>query len=175
MSKTFEIKIEEIHKELGIPSSYAKERDLKFQRECLNLKSAGLDIFNREVLIEEETLSSWIDMQISASRDGIELQLVSAYRSVDYQTKLILKKLNSGQNIVDILKVSAAPGYSEHHSGKALDLTCPDSECLEESFELTPAFAWLEQFAEDFSFTMSFPRNNDHGLLYEPWHWCHES
>ena len=47
-----------------------------------------------------------------------------------------------------------------------------DVNCLEESFELTPAFAWLELNAADFSFTMSFPRNNDNGLLYEPWHWC---
>ena len=172
VSKTFKKLIEEIHKELGIPTTYGEKRNLEIQNECLNLRSAGVDIFDREVSMEETTLSSWTKMQSAASKDGIELQLVSAYRSVEYQKTLLLNKLNKGLNINDILKVNAAPGYSEHHSGKALDLTCPESECLEESFELTPAFAWLERHAEDFAFKMSFPRNNDYGLLYEPWHWC---
>ena len=174
MSKEFKKLIKEIHKELRIPSSYGEERNLKIQNECLNLRSAGVDIFDREVLMEETTYSSWTYMLLAASRDGIELQLVSAYRSVEYQKNLLLNKLNKGQNINDILKINAAPGYSEHHSGKALDLTCPESECLEESFELTPTFAWLERYAEGFSFRMSFPRNNDYGVLYEPWHWCYK-
>ncbi|MDG2091203.1 MAG: D-alanyl-D-alanine carboxypeptidase family protein [Gammaproteobacteria bacterium] len=174
MSTAFKKLIEEIHKELGIPSTYGEKRKLKIQNECLNLRSAGVDIFDREISMEETTLSSWTKMQSAASKDGIELKLVSAYRSVEYQKNLLLNKLNKGLKINDILKVNAAPGYSEHHSGKALDLTCPESECLEESFELTLAFAWLERYAEDYAFKMSFPRSNDYGLLYEPWHWCHQ-
>ena len=172
MSKAFKELIADIHKELGIPSSYAVDRNLSLQEECQKLKSAGIDTFNREVSMEVNTLPKWLAMQSAASLDGIELQLVSAYRSVEYQKNLLLKKINFGQAIDEILKVNAAPGYSEHHSGKALDLTCPNSECLEESFEDTPAFAWLERHAADFAFTMSFPRNNSYGLLYEPWHWC---
>ena len=43
----------------------------------------------------------------------------------------------------------------------------------EESFEATPAFAWLQQHAGGFGFTMSYPRGNPHGIVYEPWHWCY--
>lgn len=161
-----------IHQELGISITYADERQLSLQNDCLNLKSAGVDIFNREISMEASTLTSWQLMQAAALQEGIELQLVSAYRSVEYQRKLFLKKMNAGLSIDEILKVNAAPGYSEHHSGKALDLTCPGAECLEESFENTPAFAWLERNATDYAFLMSFPKNNEHGFLYEPWHWC---
>ena len=167
--------IAEIHKDLGIPTTYAEERNLKLQNECINLSSAGLDIFSREVSMEETTQSSWLAMQLAAEKDGIELQLVSAYRSVEYQKQLFIRKLSAGQSIDEILKVNAAPGYSEHHSGKALDLTCPESECLEESFELSPAFAWLQRHAADYAFKMSFPRNNVNGFLYEPWHWCYQN
>ncbi|MFL2840272.1 MAG: D-alanyl-D-alanine carboxypeptidase family protein [Pseudohongiellaceae bacterium] len=171
MSESYKKLIAEIHQELGIPITYADDRKLPLQRECLNLQSAGVDIFNRAISMDALTLTSWELMQSAALLDGVELQLVSAYRSVDYQKHLFLKKLNAGQDIDEILKVNAAPGYSEHHNGKALDLTCPKSDCLEESFENTSAFSWLERYAADYAFLMSFPRENKHGFLYEPWHW----
>lgn len=169
---TFEKLIAVIHEELKIPAVYAAEHKLVLQSECMNPVSAGTDIFDREVLMEETALAAWRGMQAVALQEGVELQLVSAFRSVEYQKQLFLKKLKAGQSIDEILKVNAAPGYSEHHSGKALDLTCPGSACLEESFEHTVAFDWLERHAASYGFFMSFPRNNVHGLLYEPWHWC---
>lgn len=174
MSKVYKNLIAEIHQELGIPASYAKDRKLLLQYECLDLLPAGIDIFNREVSMGAKVLPAWKKMKSAALGDGIELQLVSAHRSVEYQKSLFLTKMNAGVSIADILKVNAAPGYSEHHTGKALDLTSPGSECLEESFETTTAFAWLRHYAADHAFTMSYPRNNKHSLLYEPWHWRHE-
>ena len=175
MSTTYKDRIAEIHQELGIPASYARDRKLSLQDECVDLSSAGVDIFDREVSMHTTTLSAWERMKSAALHDGIELQLVSAFRSVEYQKHLFLKKINAGLNISDILQVNAAPGYSEHHTGRALDLTCPGSECLEESFEETAAFAWLERYAVDHTFLMSYPRNNQYGLLYEPWHWCYRN
>jgi len=173
VSNAYKDAIVQIHQELGIPESYALDRKLPLQFECTELSHAGLDIFDREVSMHEKALSAWEKMKSTALADGIELQLVSAYRSVEYQKNLFLKKINAGISISDILQVNAAPGYSEHHTGLALDLTCPDAECLEEGFEETPAFAWLKRHAADHAFRMSYPRDNDHGLLYEPWHWCH--
>lgn len=174
MSKEYEDRIAIIHQQLGIPAAYARDRNLTLQYECLNLSPAGVDIFNREVSMDATALSAWGMLKSAALEDGIELQLVSAYRSIEYQKNLFLKKLDAGLSITEILQVNAAPGYSEHHTGKALDLTCPGSECLEESFEHTPAFAWLQRYATDHAFVMSYPRNNEHCLLYEPWHWCHK-
>ena len=56
-----------------------------------------------------------------------------------------------------------APGYSEHHAGTAMDIGTPDQPPAEESFEATPAFAWLHRRGGDFGFALSYPRGNRHG------------
>ena len=71
------------------------------------------------------------------------LEAISGYRSHDYQLGIFERKLARGQTVDEILTVNAAPGYSEHHSGCALDIGTPDEPPAEESFEQTPAFAWL--------------------------------
>lgn len=134
--------------------------------------SIGQDIFGREQQMLPQAASAWSGMKAAAAEEGVDLQVVSAYRSIDYQSGLIEKKLASGQSIHEILRVSAAPGYSEHHKGRALDITTPGFEPLEEDFENSAAFAWLRASAAEFGFRMSFPRNNPHDLCYEPWHWC---
>jgi D-alanyl-D-alanine carboxypeptidase len=71
-----------------------------------------------------------------------------------------------------LLGVSAPPGYSEHHSGGAVDVTTEGVPPLELDFEDTPAFRWLSDHAHKFGFHLSFPRDNPCGYAYEPWHWC---
>lgn len=111
-------------------------------------------------------------MSASAADDGITLQVVSAFRSASYQLLIIERKLERGQCIDEILRVSAAPGYSEHHSGRVVDITTPEFAALEEEFEHSAAFAWLQSDASRFGFSLSYPRGNRHGIAYEPWHWC---
>ena len=111
-------------------------------------------------------------MRDAASTNDVDLQVVSAFRSADYQLGIIERKLARGQSVAEILHVSAAPGYSEHHSGRALDLTTPGFVALEEEFETSSAFAWLRANAGRFGFTLSYPRGNPHAIAYEPWHWC---
>jgi len=75
-------------------------------------------------------------------------------------------------NMDEILRVSAAPGYSEHHSGRCVDFTAPGFPALEEEFERSAAFRWLQRNAMKYGFNLSYPRRNIHGIAYEPWHWC---
>ena len=154
-----------------IPQDYGLQRNLPLQPECSNPVSIGKDLFDREQFLLEAAADSWLNMQRFAASDNIELQVVSAFRPVEYQAGIVQRKLDAGVCIEDILKVSAAPGFSEHHSGRALDLTTPGYEVLEEEFELSPAFTWLCGHAQEFGFRLSYPRNNPHGVAYEPWHW----
>jgi D-alanyl-D-alanine carboxypeptidase len=96
---------------------------------------------------------------------------VSGFRSIDYQAALIRKKIEAGQRIENILAVNAAPGFSEHHSGMAVDIATPGSRPLTEEFEATDAFRWLQEAAAGFGFSMTYPRENPWGIAYEPWHW----
>lgn len=111
-------------------------------------------------------------MKQSAASAGVEIFLVSAYRSLAYQQELIANKLVKGQIIEEILKVNAAPGFSEHHTGRAVDIGTSTCAVLEAEFETTPAFEWLVLNAGKYAFTMSYARENSLGINYEPWHWC---
>ena len=112
-------------------------------------------------------------MKRDAAGRGVPMFLVSAFRSPRRQHDLIARKLAAGQALERILAVNAAPGYSEHHTGRALDIGAPACEVLTEAFENTSAFHWLTDNAARYGFNMSYPRGNELGIAYEPWHWCH--
>lgn len=166
-------RIADIHRELGIPPDYAKVRDLPLCEEAVELTDIGTDINQRIRQLTPAAGAAWQKMLARAKRDNVSLLVVSAFRSVDHQRELIARKLAKGDQIDAILKVLAAPGYSEHHTGRALDLTVPGLAPLEESFEGTPSFAWLKKHASEYGFRLSYPRDNPHGIIYEPWHWAY--
>ena len=142
--------------------------------EPLVLVSIGFDVFKREQFLTQAASDAWNLMQNQALMEGVVLQVVSAFRSIAYQQQIIEKKLSQGQSLAEIVKVSALPGYSEHHGGCALDITTPEEQgVLSEAFEQTQAFQWLSGNASAYGFTMSYPRDNPQGYIYEPWHWCY--
>jgi len=164
----YEKQVAEILDELGIKETYSKRQPFP---EATELVSVGRDIYEREQELAPNAAVSWQKMKTAAERDGITLLLVSAFRSVAYQRQIIERKLATGQKMEQILRASAAPGYSEHHTGRAIDITALGCKPLTEEFEQTSAFIWLVRCAKNFSFTMTYPRNNKFGVIYEPWHW----
>ena len=156
---------------LGVPADYGCRHRLRLQAEPAELASIGQDVFDREQFMRPKAASALLRMIRQAAAEDIVIQAVSAFRSVEYQCTLLQNKLDKGQSITEILRVSAAPGYSEHHSGRAVDLTTPGFKPLEEEFARSEAFTWLSQHAADFGFRMSYPPDNRHGVAYEPWHW----
>ncbi len=171
MQNPYQQRICRLLSDLDLPADYGARHRLKVHPEAFALTSIGSDVFEREQKLLPAAADAWLTMQQTARDDGIDLLVISAYRSVDYQVDLIRRKCDRGQCVEDILKVSAAPGFSEHHSGRAIDITGSDTEPLEEIFEDTAAFAWLMQHAGRFGFRLSYPRDNRHGIAYEPWHW----
>lgn len=157
---------------LGIPRDYGRTRKLRMQREPARLVAIGTDIHGRTQWLQPRAARALARMREAAAGDGIELQIVSAFRSIEYQLGIVERKRARGLSIDEILRASAAPGYSEHHSGRCVDFTAPGFDALEQEFERSPAFAWLQRNASRFGFTLSFPRGNIHGIAYEPWHWC---
>lgn len=170
-SAAYRTRIATIHQELGIPADYAEARGLPLQVEAIELVDTEPDLYGRQPLLTPVAFHWWRRMRDAAADDGVVLYIVSAFRSVEYQVELLRNKLAKGQAIREILEVNAAPGYSEHHTGRALDLATDLSEPLTESFEDTAAYTWLEAHAQTFHFALSYPRQNPHGIAYEPWHW----
>ena len=164
-----------LHRALGIPVGYGAARGLRRQREAnqraLVLIGRAADD-GQPVRLTPRAAAAWYRMRDAAARDGITLLPLSGFRSVRRQTQNIRRKLAAGESIASILRFVAAPGYSEHHTGRALDIGSPDAMGIDAKFGHTAACRWLRRHAGEFGFHMSFPRGNRHGIGYEPWHWC---
>lgn len=159
--------------QLGIPPDYAGTRDLQPQREARRVVSVGRAPGDGKLVrLAPRAAAAWHRMREAAAYHGIVLLPLSGFRSVARQTKLIRAKLAAGQTIDEILRTVTAPGFSEHHTGRAIDIGSPEHVELDEEFAHTAAFRWLEKRAPEFAFRLSYPRNNPHGIGYEPWHWC---
>jgi D-alanyl-D-alanine carboxypeptidase len=157
---------------LGIDSgAYAERTALGLVAEPAWLAFAGFDRFRRPLWLHVDAARAWQRLRDAALRDGIVLEAISGYRSHDYQLGIFERKLALGQEVQQILTVNAAPGYSEHHSGHALDIGTPGEPPAEPSFERTAAFDWLGRHAGAHGLARSYPRDNPHGIVYEPWHW----
>ncbi len=172
MGQSRPVTLRELHTELGIPESYSADGVPPAYEETSELVEVGPNLVGRMQRLTPETASHWKSMVETAEADGVKLMIVSGFRSIDYQARLIRKKINSGQEIEHILTVNAAPGHSEHHTGRAVDIATPGSRPLTEEFEDTAAFEWLTGNAERFGFSMTYPRDNPFGVIYEPWHWA---
>jgi len=116
-------------------------------------------------------------MRRAAAADGIDLRLLSGYRSQQLQKSIFFDvKSERNQTAAERAKVSAPPGYSEHSTGYAVDLGdgADPASNLSESFERTAAFSWLQDHAASYHYTLSFPAVSSQGVSYEPWHWRFE-
>lgn len=155
--------LEEIENVLGhLPYQEALESALK------PITSDG------RIRLRKAAAERFTQMQKAARASGIILTPISGFRSVSEQEYLFFKvKEQRGQNATKRAEVSAPPGYSEHHTGYAVDIgdgKTPGTN-LSPSFEKTSAFRWLKNNANQYSFELSFPPNNPQGVSYEPWHW----
>lgn len=157
---------------LGISSELIAARGLRVCEEASSLEVAEIGADGRNHLLVVAATEAWRNLKTAAQDDGVALFIVSAFRSIDRQTEIIRRKIEAGTAVEEILSVCAPPGFSEHHTGRAIDLTTPGIRALEVEFDQTAAFAWLNARAAEFGYYLSYPAGNYCGYQYEPWHWC---
>jgi D-alanyl-D-alanine carboxypeptidase len=126
------------------------------------------------IKLRSSAAAKYKEMVAAAQRDGVSLVAISGFRSVKEQQQLFFGvKAQRNQTPAERAALSAPPGYSEHHTGYAVDIgdgAVPATN-LTTNFEKTRAFQWLEANAARYGFEISFPRDNTQGVSYEPWHW----
>lgn len=120
--------------------------------------------------INKEAYENFLNMKNDMNKENLNIRIISAYRSYDYQESLYDKYLQKDkQEIVD--SYSARAGYSEHHTGLAIDV---DNEKLDYNrFYLTKEFIWMNDNAYKYGFILRYPKGKEHitGYKYEPWHY----
>ncbi len=165
-------RIRDIANRLGIDLATQLARGLCVHEEATNLVIADHDRNGREFLLIAAAADAWRKLKDAAIADGISMSPVSAFRSIERQAELVQRKLNAGALIDTVLTELAPPGFSEHHTGRAVDISAPGIKSLATEFDRTPAFAWLVRHAGNFGYHLSYPAGNAQGYQYEPWHWC---
>ncbi|VXD13551.1 putative carboxypeptidase [Planktothrix serta PCC 8927] len=124
--------------------------------------------------LRKAAAQAYQQMDQAALASGVSLVPISSFRTVKDQEMIFFEvKAQRGQVATKRAEVSAPPGYSEHHTGYAIDIgdgNMPSTN-LSVSFEQTQAFQWLKNNAAFYSFELSFPKDNPQGVSYEPWHW----
>ncbi|MCL2497866.1 MAG: M15 family metallopeptidase [Symbiobacteriaceae bacterium] len=136
---------------------------------------------NIEYYYDARAVSALQNMLKTARDEGYPLYVSSSYRSKSYQTILYNNEVNSylneGYSEAEAIYLGsmyvAYPDTSEHQLGLAVDLVTADHYWLADSFEATPAFAWLQKNAASFGFVLRYPKEKTDitKIGYEPWHY----
>lgn len=117
--------------------------------------------------MRKEAANHFMEMSDAATLDNITIKNASGYRSYNYQVNLYDKYVQrDGKKAADTY--SARPGFSEHQTGLVSDINQIDN-----SFENTDAFKWLQNNAYKYGFILRFPKDKEDvtGYQYEPWHY----
>ncbi len=123
--------------------------------------------------MREEPAQALEELFEAAGEAEIPLVVTSAYRDYELQSALYEHYSETmGQESAD--EVSARPGYSEHQTGLAVDLSYPgNEECyLKACFGETPTGVWLAENSHEHGFIIRYPEDAQEitGFSYEPWH-----
>lgn len=107
---------------------------------------------------------------------GLKIMVNSGYRSYDEQKTLLVNRYNRYKNQgmsteeaqAEALKWVAYPGYSEHHTGIAVDITSSNTEVCSND----RTWAWLKENCAKYGFIWRYPGEKTEitGIANEPWH-----
>lgn len=135
--------------------------------------------------LQQRAAQPWRDLMAAAQKDNVRLGLTAAYRSAEDQKQIFLQRL-AQQNIPvegiasgtydgqisQVLRTTAVPGYSRHHTGYTIDISCEDMP--NSSFMYTNCFKWLEannyEHAKNAGWIPSYPEGtSNQGPDPESW------
>ena len=136
----------------------------------------------REYYLDSRAAVYFEKMLNAAKEDGVDLLVVSAYRTIEYQQqnfdRSVQERVDKGMSYddayADTLAEVALPGESEHNAGLALDIMSEEYTSMDDDgFENTEAFRWLDKHAAEYGFILRYPKGKQEitGIIYEPWHY----
>lgn len=133
---------------------------------------AGLNPYKIRMAKPASTAIKKMATAMKSAKAGT-LVLSSTYRSYTTQVAVHAKDvaalgLKAGENL------AARPGYSEHQTGLAADLSASGQGCvIQVCFSKTKAGKWLAANAWQFGFILRYPNGATPvtGYQFEPWHY----
>lgn len=157
-----------VNKEHALPDDWSDRIILLETRNSLGEKF----LVEQKALLAFDALRSYLLMN-----EDIDIELDSTYRSIDEQ-KVIWYDWSHDPELGEdyCQKYLAVPGFSEHHTGLAIDIFILNGVVEirnnDEMIADVEDFAKIHQHLPDFGFILRYPQEKDAitGYSYEPWH-----
>lgn len=131
--------------------------------------------FGDTFLVEEITLAHFNALREELLQDGIQIELDSTYRPREEQEEIWNEwKEKYGEEYCE--KYLARPGFSEHHTGLAIDIgIVKDGIFINDNDEMIAEreiFAKIHAKLAQYGFILRYPEGKKAitGYDYEPWH-----
>lgn len=158
-----------VNKSYKLPSSYSP-------KDLVSVKSSGIRTKgNSTYYVRDDLISSLTDLVVDSKKDGIDISILSAYRSYSQQVNTYNYWVKYNKGCVSCAdKISARPGHSQHQLGTAVDFgTKENGDVVGDSFTNTKAELWLRSNAWKYGFVISYPKDYEKttGYSYESWHY----
>ncbi len=129
----------------------------------------------------DRRITGQLDEMLSAAKeDGVKLLVISPYRTTAKQKQLFDKKvkkaMKQGMSYLQAYKETAQvvtiPGFSEHETGLAVDLSTKDHITLDAEYSETEGGKWLSKHCAEYGFILRYPVGKEEitGIEFEPWH-----
>jgi len=131
------------------------------------LSDYSLSLTRKDLVLRKLIMPAVTTMANAAAADGVSLVFASTYRSYAYQRVVYDREVKLyGKTMAD--RESAVPGASQHQLGTAIDFNP-----ISDDFGRTRASAWLVAHAEEYGFSLSYPKGYEAvtGYRYESWHY----
>ena len=128
-----------------------------------------------DVEVEKKAYDAYLELKAALEAEDIYVDLDSARRSVEAQQR-IMDDFTEKYGADYAAKTVAKPGYSEHHTGLALDLYLiidgKDVVLNEEMIQYPEIWATIHSKLADYGFILRYLDGEEHitGYGYEPWH-----
>ena len=134
------------------------------------------NVLKEDIFIEDKTYNNYLKLKDFIKEElNIEIGIDTAYRDFDHQQRIYDHYLEmNGQEYCD--KYVAPVGYSEHHTGLAIDIEAKiNGEFIysDDNFNLTePILKRIHPYLHQFGFILRYPEGKETitGYNYEPWH-----
>ena len=124
----------------------------------------------KDMYLNEECMINFLAMARSIEKENMNIRAMSTYRTYDYQDNLYNNYV-SRDGVKNADTYSARPGFSEHHTGLAIDID--NTKTSYTNFSKTNEFKWMQDNAYKYGFILRYPKDKEDitGYMYEPWHY----
>ena len=133
--------------------------------------------WDEDIKVEKKAYENYKKLKKELKEEGVNIELDSVYRSVKEQQELWNEWSNDPEKGIEyVKKYVAVPGYSEHHTGLAIDICLKkDGKLVYENDDMIAdrkTLAKIHKKLSKYGFILRYLENRDDitGYAYEPWH-----